>query len=465
MPAKQDDIQELVEHPRESLSIELKDWLDLDSPEGISKLVLACLALRNHGGGFLLIGFRDGTLEPNLENAPSNVQKVFHPDKVQGLVSRFASEQYEVYVHLGEREGKTFPVVEISSGVRTPVATKSGLQDSTGKLLIRENRVYVRTLATNNTPSTAEATWKDWPRIVETCFDNREADIGRFARRHLSGLSGELLQALGRTLAPKKTEPEKVDALEAFMTRVRERFKAELARRSLTPPPHGTWEVVAMVAGDCPRQLSMLEFLNQIASGNPDFSGWPVWLDSRGFRDQDARPYVFEDGWEALIWDIEANSRGHLDFWRIESSGLFYLRRGLADDLSPSMRAPEPGTTLEIVLTTAAVAEAIAVAIEFAKSMGCAPERTSLSFLFSWTGLAGRELSTWEFPERRIRGNWVARQDSVVSRINIPLETPRSALSPHVQAAVAPLARAFGGFEMAGEVIEDLTMRRFARQL
>ena len=77
-----------------------------------------------------------------------------------------------------------FPVIEVGSGVKVPVATKSALADGED-VLIRENRVYVRSLKANNTPSTTEAIWKDWPQIVEVCFENREADIGRFFRRHL----------------------------------------------------------------------------------------------------------------------------------------------------------------------------------------------------------------------------------------------------------------------------------------
>jgi hypothetical protein len=41
----------MVERAGESLSVELKRWIDPDQPEGIAKIVKAALALRNHGGG------------------------------------------------------------------------------------------------------------------------------------------------------------------------------------------------------------------------------------------------------------------------------------------------------------------------------------------------------------------------------------------------------------------------------
>ena len=124
----------------------------------------------------------------------------FHIDRIQGLITRFASESFEIAVHFIERDGSLSPVIEIPEGIRTPVASKSSLTDSEGRQLIRENRVYVRTLDANNTPSSSEAIWKDWNRIVETCFDNREADIGRFLRRHLSGLSASVLRELATNL-------------------------------------------------------------------------------------------------------------------------------------------------------------------------------------------------------------------------------------------------------------------------
>jgi len=49
----------LVNHPRETLEVEIKDWLNLDEKEHQADLVKAILALCNHGGGYILIGFRE----------------------------------------------------------------------------------------------------------------------------------------------------------------------------------------------------------------------------------------------------------------------------------------------------------------------------------------------------------------------------------------------------------------------
>jgi hypothetical protein len=51
-------------------------------------------------------------------------------------------------------------------------------------LVIRVGDVYCRTLNANGTASTAIAQPTDWRDIFDRCFENREADIGRFLRRH-----------------------------------------------------------------------------------------------------------------------------------------------------------------------------------------------------------------------------------------------------------------------------------------
>ena len=89
MDFSHDDLQSLILNPVESLDVELKPWLALDTPAGKAKLVKACLALRNNNGGCLLVGFQnDGKPDPNV---PSDVRAVYHIDVIQQLLARYAS--------------------------------------------------------------------------------------------------------------------------------------------------------------------------------------------------------------------------------------------------------------------------------------------------------------------------------------------------------------------------------------
>ena len=87
-------ISNLISSPSESLSVELKDWIDPDSPAGIAKIVKAALAMRNNDGGYLLVGFSDSDGSPNFDGVPDNVSVDFHHDKIQGYITTVS------YTHL-----------------------------------------------------------------------------------------------------------------------------------------------------------------------------------------------------------------------------------------------------------------------------------------------------------------------------------------------------------------------------
>lgn len=459
-------IQELIKRPGESLSVELKRWIDPDSLDGIAKIVKTALALRNHGGGYLIIGFDNKTLNPDTENVPKNVREKFHIDKIQGLVSRFASEPFEVIVEFPKKEKQEYPVIIIPPDIKTPVASKSELVDKKGHKLIKVDKVYVRSLRANNTPSTTEATWKDWSKIVEVCFDNREADIGRFLRRHLGGLSPEIVREFASAIS-QKTEPEPTleDLLRRYLQESEERYESVILERNLKLPEHGAWEVALLFIGGVPPHSANRDFLNLLDSNNPAYTGWPVWLDSRGFGDQNSRPFVIEGVWESMVVSLGTGWSDQVDFMRLDPNGRFYLRRALQDDISASQRAPEPLKALDFVLPVIRSAEAIAVGMSFAKAMGCDPENTQLAYAFKWSKLRGRKLVSWVDPSRYISPTRSAYQDEVAAFVRVPLETPLSALGDYVNKVVQPLFEIFDGFSLSKDVIEDLTQRVIQRKL
>src|ERR1700739_1509427 len=111
-------IKELVENPTESLSTELKRWIDPTQPTGIEKIVKATFALRNRNGGFLVIGFDNDTYAPDVDHEPAKPKDLFPGDLMQGIISRFAAYLFEIKIMWGERDGPEYPVVVVPSGVR-----------------------------------------------------------------------------------------------------------------------------------------------------------------------------------------------------------------------------------------------------------------------------------------------------------------------------------------------------------
>jgi hypothetical protein len=457
-------IKALVERPGESLSVEIKRWIDPDQPEGVAIIVRAALALRNYGGGYIVIGFDNNTLEPDKNNVPSDVRTLFHIDKIQGLISKFASEPFEVMVEFPERDGQLYPVIAVPPGVKTPVATKSDLRVS-DRTLLRTDSVYIRSLNANNTPSSTMATWKDWPKIVEVCFDNREADIGRFLRRHLGGVTPEVMREfLATVLQGNEPEPTTEELLQRYLQESEERSQIVAKERNVTLPEHGTWEVALLLIGQVPQHTANREFLNLLDASNPNYTGWPVWLDSRSFTDRSERPYIFQGVWEAFIASL-SSGWDEIDFMRRDPKGRFYLRRALQDDISRGPRTPTPMTVFDFGLPIIRTAEAIAVGIAFAKAMGCDAEKTLLAFAFRWKKLQGRKLTSWAQPGRYISPGRSAYQDEVLALVNVPLDTPLSALSNFVNQAIQPLFEVFDGFVLSPDIVEDFTRRLIERRL
>lgn len=458
-------IQDLVERPQESLSVEIKRWIRPDIPDGIAKIVKGAIALRNFGGGYFVIGFDNETLNPDKGNEPSNVRELFHIDKMQGMIAKYSSSPFEIAVEYVERDGVEYPVIVVPAGIKTPVATKSELVDQ-GKILIKGDVVYIRSLSANNTPSTTIATWKDWDNIVETCFDNREADIGRFLRRHLSALKPDMLNEFATTLREGMTMDLSIeDVLNQFIEECENRYKAILVTKKLELPEVGFWEVACIIQGDIPKHSANLDFLNLLDASNPRLSGWPVWLDSRGCRDETSKPYVSNGIWEAIIPLIGVGWRDGIDFIRLDPKGRFYLKRAYQEDMRLQQKSLEPLKYFDFGLPVIRSAEALAVGLAFAKAMGCDYEKTSLAFAFKWSKLQGRELVAWANPERYISRGRTAYQDEVTSFVQVPLDTPLSALSEFVFQVTEPLFQVFDGFILGKQVIEDLTNKLIQRKM
>lgn len=463
MPLDENTLNQLVRNPVESLTLELKSWIDPSEPSGKAKIIKACIAMRNQNGGYLLIGFKDENGCPDLENAPDDVLALFHTDHIQALVSRYSSETFEVSIYYPEIEGKKFVVIEAPSGVKTPVATKAELNDANQKVLLNSNRVIVRSMNANNTASTTEATWKDWPGIVEICFENREADIGRFLRRQLSGISrdrfNDFFQLVGHAEKEMNSSSLAKDLLEISI----QRFNALVSEREVKLPKHGSMEVAAYVVGELHSFDVNSDFLNLLSTTNPRYSGWPVWGTSGLSADQSSKPFVYQGYWEALMVRLQGDFYDNIDFWRLSPKGSFYLYRGLRDDIGKTDRSPKLGTALDFGLVIRKVAECISVAIDFAKAMG-AGENDTISFAFRWKGLKGRKLCSWANPERMLHYHPEAYQDDLSTEISIPIDTAKIALSGYVHQVTNDLFQVFDGYTLPEAATEDIVKKMIERR-
>lgn len=167
----------------ETLNTEIKDWLDPANPHDQACIAKACIALYNHGGGKLILGFDDKTLKPTTHHFPKSVREIYHSDNLCPCIAKFAKPLFEIRVKFEKKNEHEHPIIEVPSGVCFPVVIKS--TDKEKKVFSRQNVVITRTLANHTVSSSEPQTPEDWDNLIQTCFDNREANIGRFIRRHL----------------------------------------------------------------------------------------------------------------------------------------------------------------------------------------------------------------------------------------------------------------------------------------
>lgn len=453
-----DEIKAIVSDPREGFDVELKGWADPKSNEGRATIAKGCLALRNNDGGLLLLGFNDDGTACN-DGVPADIRTAYHIDTIQEIVSKFASEPFGISIEFIELENQEHPVIVVPNGVRTPVACKSDLPGN-GSLL-KCHCLYVRTLSSNGVISSSPATYRDWPRITERCFDNREANIGAFVRRHLAGPKlSEAIAAIAELDISEIGKPAEI----AILDRGRERFETALAETEHQSLENlGTMQMAVSVEGSGTEVPLTQESLWKIDTGKPRISGWSPWVMFFN-ADNDFNAYVLDGAWQALL--IGGMIGNHADFWRIEPAGKLFHLRILEDDISSSPNRPQPKTALDYHLQVIRIAEFLAVAIHIARALDFDPENSMLNIGCRWTGLSGRTLTSWCDPRYSpVMSNGASKQDEITTSARVPLSTPDSALGQHVAALISPMFALFGGYSMQVEgfdmMIKDFFSRRF----
>lgn len=460
---------EIVARPVESLNVELKTWLDLQDDAHAAKLVKALFALRNRNGGYLVIGFDDATLQPDAYTLDRALEEVYHHDEVQAKVSRYAHETFEIMVRYGRRDGNSYPVISVPEGVRTPVAVKSDLLDKTsGKALLARGDIYFRTLQSNGTPSSAKVMPADLADLMEICFDNREADIGRFFRRQLGTGGVDALRAmLGAPPVPTEAEQLKARA-QALIVRGDAVFGAALAS---SPPPEGkthrvdglTMRVGMVAAPPHTDALPTNEFMSRVQAANPQYTGWPAWLDARGFSQPKDRARVEGNAWVTFIHGGDMGSRERLEYMLYDPRGEFFVRRLMQDDTEGQV---SPGVALDPVLMLYRVTEFIAAGISVLRGAGWS-EHERAGFAFAWTGLAGRKIVSWANPMRFFGAGdgYKSVTPDAASYVEVALDTPHLALAPAVEKVVAPLFAAFNGYQPPTSLIEEAVRALVERKI
>jgi len=451
----------LMRGATESLDLEIKEWIDPSTPFGKSKVAKACLALRNNDGGRLVFGFDDGGNQCKSV-APIDTRTRFSSDVIQEIVGKYASEPFGITIEYVEVHGLEHPVVSVPGGIKSPVVCKSDLYDVEGQILLRDNSIYVRSVNSNHRVSSSEIRRGDWDRLLTICFENREADVARFVRRHLVDIfDPELLQ-----ITAKNGESATIiSLLDLGLARYR---KLSEERQVNLPKEFGFREFAVVVDGTASVHVPNISLLRKIANNAPRISGWSPWVVLLGSRTVGDHPQVNNGTLESFIDYHQGGFSGpHLDYWSIDPGGKLYHIRALEDDFISRRRGYDnikTGMYLDFFLQISRVAEGIAIAVSISQTLGFDSETTQLKFATRWQGLAGRELCSWAETSRCF-GTWgIAVQSEFVHTVLIPLNVAKGDIHEYVKPIIDNLFAIFGGTEIEGSVIQGIVNETLSRR-
>lgn len=378
-------------NPRETLDFEVKGWLNLDDQEHRALVAKALIALENHGGGHLLIGYAadaEGRLAPDLKRPAS--LKGFDEDTIHDILKRYAEPRFQVGVSLQvhPQTGEEFPLVTVHGTTPVPVRTGS----ASPSRAVPQNIYFIRRPGPE---SNGPQNGSEWDALIRRCVQRQRQEIVAMLRE----FSDPTLLVAGPTEGDVHRK-----RIEAAVARWRG-LVYELPEDAVGRLSLGYYYMAASIMGTS-KGLPLADVRNINARATSP-SHWHVFGEG---VDAATRTLPFDgnvETWMAKAAGADASVAG---FWRISPEGFFFSLRGYADDGILALRGTVPGRQFNIEANIWQVAEFVMRVREVAEAMYESDFQVRIDC--HWTGLTGRRLSSHG---RRIftPGGAIATQDAV----------------------------------------------------
>ena len=433
-------LQDLLAYPREDLDKELKSWLNLSQEDDKANIAKAILALANHGGGYILIGFvkEEGNWVP-AEPRPSSLNG-YTQDIVNGIVQRYADPPFHcrVYSQSHPKTAQLFPIITVPGNHKVPIRAK---RDGPNREHVQMNAYYIRRPGPKSEPPQSGREWDD---LINRCIRAAREDLLENIRDLLFGSV-----RLSRTLSPQEEARKR---LEEWVQKSRVQWQSLVNKKLSDEKPSryskGIWIVAYSIVGDF-KPPTRSDFLNILKKVEGHETGWPPWWVPSG---GEIAPYPYNGLIECwLATKGRFGDAAHSDFWRASPQAMMFLLRGYQEDIYPDKF--EPGTIFDLTLPVWRVGECLLHAERLANIL--ADQSTSIIFRVTWEGLSDRTLTAWANPRRILFGNLQSRQDSVTSEVVVSTDRISTTLPEIVGALTQPLYEVFNFFKPPSKMIQE----------
>ena len=430
------DLQPLIDEPREDLAVEYKTWLETSREQGKATLAKACIALANHGGGFLILGFQEQGDSLSSTPPPAQVTDITQ-DTVNSIIRRYADPAFHCQLHftMHSTSGVAHPVVAVPSDLSVPVMSRRTCEG-----IIQQHYCYIRKPGPRTeAPQTAE----DWRLLLRRCIQANREDM----------LSSIRSIVLGRAETETVTSDSRQD-LEAFRTECFERWRTVTDQLSPDSPerfPDGYYEVSVHPIGSTPtRSLRILQ--ERLASARRrKLTGWTPFLE---MNREEWRPYPISDHIEAWLGrrtdENTPRDPQFADYWRASRSGQLYTIRGYTEDSLESRRTIQPGTILDVTLPVWRTGEIVYFAGRFLAEFENV-ETVLINCRF--TGLSERSITSIDL--RRMTSSRPCRTDEVKTSANISPRQLEENVVEIVHELLTPIYEAFDFYTLSGTLVEE----------
>lgn len=375
-------LEGLVTHASEDVGIEYKDWLDLTNESDKATLGKAAIALANHGGGYIVIGFRDRVFPLQSNPVPNGLPDIT-PDRVNEAIRRYANPEFQSQLDKVQHPDTSIyhPVVRIPAS-DIPVLCKRDNQTAG----VGQYKIYVRKPGPRSEePHTVE----EWRTLLDRCVRARREDMLDAIRGIVSGV---------------ETREGEQDLLGSLNTYCEDAFRRWQRVTEQEPPDsplrfqYGFYEMgFALIGGTPTESLKVLTERLKLAQST-SLHGWPIFLDKTGANGWE--PHISEGLIQAWIGHRSGDpgKPGPGDFWSVSPKGELYTIVGYPQDSDRWVpQQYKPGKVFYGDIPIIKLAEGLLFANRFAKHFEGVQQ---IGVRCRFTGLKDRGLiwiDSWEY--------------------------------------------------------------------